>query len=102
MGDTQIFHSSGGEEIKKTKDPKPLPRSVYFTTYNDKGEILRVISCPPDHVELQKLHPNESKVMGRSDGITQKVVNGKIVNKTKKEIREIENEYPKLRIDKVK
>lgn len=78
------------------------PRNVYFTTYNEKGEILRIVSCPPDHVALQKLNPGESMLMGRGNGVTQKVVGGKVVNKTSAEMKALKKKNPKLRFDEGK
>lgn len=79
----------------------PQPRSVYFTTYNKDGEILRVVSCPSDHVELQKLRPNESMLMGRGDGDTQKVVDGRIIDKTSAEMKALKIKNPRLRFDTI-
>lgn len=73
--------------------------NVYFTTYNDKGEILRMISCPADHVALQQLEEGEHALLGRADGDTQKIVEGRVVNKTKEEIQK-DRKY-KLHFDRL-
>lgn len=58
----------------------------YLTTYNAEDSILRVISCPPHLVSLQRLRPGELVLEGKANGDTQKIVNGKIVDKTLGEI----------------
>lgn len=85
--------------MKKLPAPKPQPRNVYFTVYDEEGKILHVVSCPPDHVALQKLNPGESMLMGKGSGATQKVVHGKIVDKTPAELAELKRRNPRLRFD---
>ena len=58
----------------------------YLTMYNSDGEISRVISCPADHVIKQRTRSGEFMIEGKADGDTQKIVDGKIVNKTIAEI----------------
>lgn len=103
MGDTSVLYGTGDEEMKQPQlpHPRPLPhpRSVYFTTYDEEDTILRVISCPADHVKLQRLRPGESMLMGKADGVTQKVVNGKVVNKTKAEMDKVKEANPRLHFD---
>lgn len=83
---------------KKIKSERPNP-TVGFFTYNDKGEILRYVTCPKDHVALQKLRPGESKRMGKADGATQKVVDGEVVDKTPAEMAAFKKANPRLRFD---
>ncbi len=58
-----------------------------YTIYNKKGEILRVGQCPNDMFNLQ-VHPErgEQIIEGLANDRTQKVVDGKIANKTLEEI----------------
>lgn len=83
----------------KKLPPQPLPRSVYFTTYDAKSTILRVVSCPADHVKLQRLLPGERMFMGKADGVTQKIVNGRAVAKTKVEMSLQKKANPRIRFD---
>ena len=61
-------------------------KTVYFTTHNSEGVILRVVSCPADHVALQRLRPGEFMLEGKADCVTQKVVDGQVVDKTLAEL----------------
>ena len=54
------------------------------------GRILRTGFCQPSMVEKQTTEPNEAAIEGRGSGVLQKVVDGKIVNKTLEEL-EIEH-----------
>lgn len=89
--------------MKKLPAWKPQPRNVYLTVYDEEGKILHVVSCPPDHVALQKLNPGESMLMGRGSGVTQKVVRQgccpRIVNKTPAEMAALKKANPRLRFD---
>lgn len=89
--------------MKRKKLPPfvPKPRSVCFTTYDAAGEVLRVVTCPPDHVKLQRMRTGERMTMGKADSITQKVVDKKIVNKTAAEMKALRKANPKLRFDTV-
>lgn len=46
----------------------------------DTGEIQRVVTCPDDSIEFQ-LQSGEAVVEGDSDDVTQKVLDGVIVDK---------------------
>lgn len=72
----------------------------YFTMYNEMGIITRVVSCSTDKVCPPPLRPGESRLKGRGNSITQKVVGGKIVDKTSAEMEELKAGNPKLRFDK--
>lgn len=77
--------------------------TVSFITYNDGGEILRQITCPKDHVAKQRLLPGEQRLIGKANGVTQKVVRQgccfRIVNKTLAEIEALKAKNPRLRFD---
>lgn len=78
-------------------------KTIYFTLYNNKGkkkgEITRVISCSTDNVRPPPKRPGESRIKGRGDSITQKVVNRKIVDKTPAEMEALRRDNPKFRFD---
>lgn len=88
------------KQLQLPPKPLPLPRSVCFTTYDEAGTILRVVSCPTDHVKLQRLLSGERMRMGKADGVTQKIVDGEVVAKTKVEMDKVKEEARGLHFDK--
>jgi len=56
-----------------------------YTIYDDKGEIIRFGRCPHKDFNLQ-VEPGQFILEGIGNDITQKVIDGKIVNKTAEEI----------------
>ena len=72
----------------------------WLTTYKTGGSILRVISCPPHLLSLQRLRPGEFKFEGKANAITQKIVDGKIVDKTPAELKAFKVKNPRIRFDK--
>jgi len=63
-----------------------------FIVYNSKGQILRTGSCP-DSIFFRQAHDGEFVIEGKANDVTQKIVGGKIVNKTPEEI-EADNPTP--------
>lgn len=72
-------------------------KTVYFTMYNRKGEITRVVSCSTDNVCPPPRRKGEFRLKGKGDGVTQKVVKRKIVDKTLAEMAALLKKNPKLR-----
>lgn len=56
-----------------------------YIIYNTIGEILRTVQCPPTLAKVQ-LREGEFVMEGKANDVTQKVVGGKVVNKTPEEI----------------
>lgn len=79
--------------------PPPPPTTRHFITYDAQGAILRQVSTPSDHYDCQPLRPGERKLEGRADGDTQKVVDGKVVDKTPAEISLMKRANPRLHFD---
>lgn len=71
----------------------------HLTTYDAKGKILRVISGPSYLMPLQRMRPGEFKVEGWANPITQKVVAGKIINKTPAQMSALKKANPRIRFD---
>lgn len=57
-----------------------------YIIYDKNGKIIRAGSCP-DSMFLLQVHNDEFIMEGTADNITQKIVDGKIVNKTSEEIK---------------
>ncbi|MBA7608068.1 hypothetical protein ES703_15243 [subsurface metagenome] len=57
-----------------------------YIIYNKLGKILRVVQCPSTEKKSQ-VHKDEFVMEGQADDITQKIVNGKIVDKTPEEVK---------------
>ena len=72
---------------------------VWLTTYCETGDVKRVISCPREYVGIQKLRPGEQVIEGKADATTQKIVDGKIVDKTVGEIAAFNAKSKHLRFD---
>ena len=72
----------------------------HLTTYDAEGKILRVISGPSYLIPLQRMRPGEFKLEGKANPVTQKVVDGKIVNKTPAEMSALKKANPRIRFDK--
>lgn len=53
-----------------------------FVVYDQHGNILRTGSCPDHDLKLQ----GENTMEGTADDATQKIVDGKVVDKTPEEI----------------
>lgn len=71
----------------------------HLTTYDAEDKILRVISGPSYLISLQRMRPGEFKVEGWANPVTQKVVDGKIVDKTPAEMEALKVKNPRLRFD---
>lgn len=77
-----------------------MSRTVYFTLCDSTtGRITREVSCSTDNVRPPPLRPGESRLKGRGNGVTQKVVGGKVVNKTPAEMKKLKAKNPRLRFD---
>ena len=61
--------------------------NVQFAIYDDHGAILRTGSCPPFMLDLQ-IRDGEHLLEGRADARRQKVVGGKVVDKSAEEMAE--------------
>lgn len=86
--------------MKKLRSPR-VSHTEYFVTYNEKGKILREISASSDNVRPPPLRPGEFLLTGvRGDGITQKVIDGKVVDKTAVEMAALKKANPGLRFDR--
>ena len=57
-----------------------------YIVYDNEGAILRVGAVPNEDFAKQILNSDENIMEGVADDITQKVVNGEIVNKSPGEI----------------
>lgn len=57
-----------------------------FIVYNSKGKILRTGFCQNDTFLLQA-GIDESVIEGKANDVNQKIINGKVVDKTPKEIK---------------
>ena len=58
---------------------------MHFIVYNTNGKILRTGSCQ-DHMLQKQARINEFVIEGKADDAKQKIVNGKVVDKTQGEI----------------
>jgi len=56
-----------------------------YLIYDKTGKILRVVKCPPAMSKMQAKE-GEFVLEGEANDATQKIVDGKIVNKTPEEI----------------
>lgn len=74
----QVDVSFGGQKMR-------------FIVHNQDGKILRTGECAAQDLSLQA-HKDEFALKGAADDLTQKIVDGKVVNKT---TEEIEAEKPK-------
>jgi len=72
-----------------------------YIIYNKTGKILRVVECSPTLAKIQA-HDNEFIMKGDANDATQKIVNGKVVNKTPEEIEAVDPNPPILEIPKDK
>lgn len=63
-----------------------------YIVYDKTGKILRSVQCPPTLAELQ-CKEDEFIMEGTANDIIQKIVSGKVVNKTPEEI---ERDNPSL------
>jgi len=72
-----------------------------YIIYNKTGEILRVVECSPTLAKIQ-VHDNEFIMKGDVDDTTQKIVDGKVVNKTPEEIEAVDPNPPLQEIPKEK
>ena len=71
-----------------------------FIIYDKEGTIKRIGVCPDNQVKIQP-QENEFVIEGISDGISQKIVDGKIVDKTEVENNDYiyemrKDSFPKL------
>jgi len=66
-----------------------------YIIYNKVGNILRVVECVPVIKHLQ-VKEDEFIMEGTANDVTQKVVNGKVVDKTPKEIEVVQPPEPRL------
>jgi len=62
-----------------------FPKDVVARLYDKSGRILRTGGCPRDIFELQA-HKDEFIIEGTANDVTQKIVDGKVTNKTSEEI----------------
>lgn len=63
-----------------------------YIIYDNTGEILRTVSCPPECMAMQvKAGENVMVATEDVDDVTQKVVDGEIVDKTPEEMTAKEN-----------
>ena len=62
-----------------------------YVIYDVSGRILRTGGCADDDLNIQVQNENENVMEGNADSVTQKVVEGRIVNKT---AGELENDKP--------
>lgn len=69
-----------------------------YIIYDKKGKILRVTTCSP---AMSKIQAKEDEFMmeGTADDATQKVANGKIVDKTPEEIEADNPVIPELDVE---
>ena len=58
---------------------------MHFIVYNTNGKILRTGSCQ-DHMLKKQARINEFVIEGKADDAKQKIVNGKVADKTQAEI----------------
>lgn len=79
----------------------PMSHTTFFTLYDGPGAITRVVQCSTDNVCPPPVRPGESRVLGKGDSITQKVVDKMIVDKTPAEMAALKKANPRLRFDKV-
>lgn len=56
-----------------------------YIVYNITGEILRTVQCPSSMKHLQ-VKEGESMIEGTANDLTQKIADGKVVDKTPEEI----------------
>ena len=56
-----------------------------YIIYDSAGEIRRVVECAPTLAKIQAKE-GEFILEGSADDVTQKIINGKIVDKTPEEI----------------
>lgn len=66
-----------------------------FIVYNQSGKILRTGNCAGHDLHLQA-RQNEFAIKGTANDVTQKIVDGKVVNKTPEEIERDKPPEPKL------
>jgi len=57
-----------------------------YIVYNEEGRILRVGVCPASMVQGQA-RQNETVMGGKANDMTQKIIGGRVVNKTANELR---------------
>ncbi len=77
-----------------------VSHTTYFTMYERATErITREVSCSTDNVCPPPLRPGEFRLVGRGNGITQKVVGGKVVDKSVEEMALLKERNPRLKFD---
>lgn len=59
---------------------------MQYIVYNKVGEILRTVDCPSSMSKIQAKR-GEFIMEGTANDATQKIVDGKVVNKTPEEIK---------------
>lgn len=57
-----------------------------YIVYNQDGKIMRTGVCNKDVLHLQAVNDDELTMEGTANDVIQKIINGKIVNKTPEEI----------------
>lgn len=68
-----------------------------YIIHNAMGAILRTVDCPPT-VALMQVGFGEFIIEGKANDATQKVVDGKVVDKTQEEI-DVDNPPPQIILD---
>jgi hypothetical protein len=112
-GDVSIMHYTeqtvpgGYVEITSVSDEIAGPRQALLYTppegYVGKDLVIytRVVSCSTDKVCPPPLRSGEFRLQGKGNNVTQKVVDGVIVNKTPAEMRALKKANPRLRFDRI-
>lgn len=79
----------------------PMSHTTFFTLYDGQGVITRVVECSTNNVAPPPVRPGEFRVLGKGNCLTQKVVDGKVIDKSPAEMAALKKANPKLRFDQV-
>lgn len=73
----------------------------HFIIYEMGGTIIGEGTCAADDLAIQRVEKGKFILEGVANSFTQKVVGGKVVDKTPAEITALRKANPKLRFDRI-